>query len=107
RALDRGPRRPHPLRRADPAPEAAARPEPPPVLASFRYPLMNQPHRRSLAVAALCAASALLSACSTPQAPVNAEELPLFAGKLSPGLRLGGADFERELGLSGDGGGVP
>jgi beta-glucosidase len=63
---------------------------------------MKQPHRRTLAVATVCATFALLSACSTPQAPVNTEELPLFAGRLSPGLRLSVADFDRELVLSGD-----
>ena len=63
---------------------------------------MKQPHRRTLAVANVCATFALLSACSTPQAPVNTEELPLFAGRLSPGLRLSVADFDRELVLSGD-----
>jgi lysophospholipase L1-like esterase len=51
--------------------------------------------------------AALLSACSTPQAPVNAEELPLHAGRLSPGLRLTVADFEREQVLGGDSAVVP
>jgi lysophospholipase L1-like esterase len=60
--------------------------------------------RSALAAAGI---AGLLFGCSTPKAPVNAEELPLFAGQLTPGLRLTVADFEREQVLTGDSAAVP
>jgi lysophospholipase L1-like esterase len=66
---------------------------------------MKHPLRSPLTVAGL--AAGLMSACSTPPAPANADELALFAGRLSPGLRLTVADFEREVTLTGDSATVP
>ena len=65
---------------------------------------MKYPLHRPLLAAGL---AALLSACSTPQAPASLEELSLFDGKLSSGLRLTVADLEREAPFAGDSVTVP
>jgi beta-glucosidase len=66
---------------------------------------MKHSLRHALAMAGF--AAGLLSACASPPVPTSTEELPLFAGKLSSGLRLTVADFEREATLTGDNVAVP